>query len=198
MIPMVIGLAIFFGVHLLPTSPDLRQGLISRYGANAYKIGFALASLVGFVLIVIGFHKLQLHPEKAGPLWDPPNWTRHVAHLLMLPALIVLVAAYIPSHIRRILKHPMLVAIKLWALAHLIAAGSSVAALILFGSFLAFAVFDRISVKRRGDEGWTTSPPSILGDFAAIAIGSALYAALLLGGHLWLIGVPVSNISVFQ
>ena len=198
MLPMVIGLGIFFGVHLLPTSPELRQGLVKRYGERGYLIAFAVASLVGFALIVIGFHKLQLHPEKAGPLWDPPNWTRHVAHLLMLPALIALVAAYIPSHIRRILKHPMLLAIKLWALAHLIAAGSSVAALILFGGFLAYAVFDRISVKRRGDAGMATSPPSLMGDLAAIAIGSALYAALLLGGHQWLIGVPVSNVSLFQ
>jgi len=196
MIPMVIGLGIFLGVHLLPTSPDLRGGLVNRYGEAAYKIGFALLSLVGFALIVVGFHKLQMHPEKAGPLWDPPGWTRHVAHLLMLPALIALVAAYIPSRIRSALKHPMLVAIKLWAFAHLIAAGSSVAALILFGAFLAYAVFDRISMKRRGGE---TAPAlgSLMGDFAAIAIGSALYAALLLGGHQWLIGVPVSNVSLF-
>lgn len=197
MIPMIIGLALFFGVHLLPVSPDLRGGLISRYGSNAYRVGFALLSLAGLVLIVIGFHKLQLNPDKAGPLWNPPDWTRHVAHLLMLPALILLVAAYIPSRIRSTLKHPMLVAIKLWALAHLIAAGSSVAALILFGSFLAYAVFDRISLKRRAP-GYAPVPPnSIMGDLAAIAIGSVLYAVLLLGGHQWLIGVPVSTVSVF-
>ncbi len=197
MIPMIIGLGIFLGVHLLPTSPDLRQGLVNRYGETAYKIGFALISLVGFVLIVVGFHKLQLHPEKAGPLWDPPAWTRHVAHLLMLPALIVLAASYIPSRIRSALKHPMLVSIKLWALAHLIVAGSSLAALILFGAFLAYAVFDRISYKRRVSAGGPAAPSSLMGDFAAIAIGSAVYAALLLGGHQWLIGVPVSNISLF-
>lgn len=197
MIPMVIGLGIFLGVHLLPTSPDLRLGLVNRYGETAYKIGFALLSLVGFALIVIGFHKLQLHPEKAGPLWNPPLWTRHIAHLLMLPALIALVAAYIPSRIRSTLKHPMLVSIKLWALAHLIAAGSSVAALILFGAFLAYAVFDRISMKRRADGGAPAAPDSLMGDFAAIAIGSAVYAVMLLGGHMWLIGVPVSNVSLF-
>ncbi len=197
MIPMVIGLGIFLGVHLLPTSPDLRQGLVNRYGATAYKIGFSLVSLVGFALIVVGFHKLQLHPEKAGPLWTPSAWTRHVAHLLMLPALIALVAAYIPSRIRAMLKHPMLVAIKLWALAHLIAAGSSVAALILFGAFLAYAVYDRISMKHRGSDTIPPAPASLMGDFAAIAIGSAIYAALLLGGHQWLIGVPVSNVSLF-
>jgi len=194
---MILGLGLFLGVHVLPTSPDLRNGLINRYGEMAYKIGFAVVSLVGLILVVVGFHKLQLHPEKAGPLWDPPGWTRHVAHLLMLPALIALAAAYIPSRIRSALKHPMLVSIKLWALAHLIAAGSSVAAVILFGAFLAYAVFDRISYKRRPDVSPPVAPASLMGDFAAIAIGSAVYAVLLLGGHQWLIGVPVSNISLF-
>ncbi|MCH9764687.1 MAG: NnrU family protein [Alphaproteobacteria bacterium] len=198
MLPMVVGLAIFLGIHLLPASPELRQGLIGRYGEGAYKIGFALVSLVGFALIVIGFHKLQLHPEKAGPLWDPPTWTRSIAHLLMLPALICLAAANIPSKIKTTLKHPMLVSVKLWAFAHLIAAGSSVAAVLLFGSFLAYAVYDRISYKwREGSAELAAAPQSYAGDLAAIAIGSALYAALLLGGHTWLIGVPVSSISVF-
>lgn len=197
MIVMVIGLAIFLGMHLLPTSPDLRSGLVNRYGAMAYRIGFSLVSLIGLILIVVGFHKLQLNPDKAGPLWDPPLWTRHIAHVLMLPALIALVAAYIPSHIRTKLKHPMLVAIKLWALAHLISAGSSVAALILFGSFLAYAVYDRISVKRRAGITAPAEPTSILGDVAAVGIGSALYAALLMGGHAHLIGVPVSSLSAF-
>ncbi len=197
MIPMVIGLALFFAVHLLPTSPDLRQGLVNRYGETAYKIGFSVVALVGLLLIIVGFHKLQLHPDKAGPLWDPPAWTQHVAHLLMLPALIALVAAYIPSRIRSFLKHPMLVAIKLWALAHLIAAGSSLAAVILFGSFLAYAVYDRVSMKHRDGDRAPEKPATLMGDVAAIAIGSALYAALLVGGHTWLIGVPVSSVSLF-
>lgn len=197
MIPMVIGIAIFMGIHLLPTSPELRQGLIDRYGDTAYRIGFSLFALVGLALIVVGFHKLQLHPEKAGPLWTPPAWGKHVAHLLMLPAFIALVAANFPSHIRRILKHPMLVGIKLWALAHLIAAGSSVAALILFGSFLAYAVYDRISVKRRTGNSAPEAPKSLMGDFAAVAIGSLLYVVFMVGGHHWLIGVPISNFSLF-
>ncbi len=80
-------------------------------------------SLIGFVLIVLGFAKLQLHPGKDPQLWFPPLWTRHVAIALMLPAMIALVAAYVPSHIHTALKHPMLVAIKIWALAHLLANG---------------------------------------------------------------------------
>lgn len=196
MIPMVLGVLVFFGAHLLPTSPELRQGLAARFGETGYRIGFAIISFIGLALIITGFHKLQLNPDKAGPLWDPPSWTRHIAHVLMLPALIALAAAYIPSKIRATLKHPMLVAIKLWALAHLIAAGSSLAAVILFGAFLAYAVYDRISVKKRGVS-VAAAPNSLLGDFAAIAIGSAAYAALLLGGHAWLIGVPASSLSMF-
>lgn len=197
MLPMVLGLIIFLGVHAVPTAPDVRQGLVTRYGETAYKIGFALLSLTGLVLIVIGFHKLQLHPEKAGPLWDPPTWTRHIAHLLMLPALIFLVSAYIPSHIGHKLRHPMLVAVKLWALAHLIAAGSSLAAVLLFGAFLAYAVYDRISLKHRRGEGPAGPPESYGGDVASIGIGSALFALLYVGGHQWLIGVPISNVTWF-
>ena len=111
-----------------------------------------MLSLVGLTLIVLGFYKLHLHPGKNPILWDPPTWTRHMALALMLPAMIALVATYVPSHIHVMLKHPMLVAIKIWALAHLLANGD-LASLLLFGSFLAFAVYDRISVKRRGDLG---------------------------------------------
>ena len=125
----------------------------SRDSARAAtRRSFAVVSLIGFALIVLGFHKLQLHPGKNPQLWDPPMWTRHIALALMLPAMIALVAAYVPSHIHTMLKHPMLVAIKIWALAHLLANGD-LASLVLFGSFLAFAVYDRISVKRRGAPG---------------------------------------------
>jgi uncharacterized membrane protein len=139
---------------------------------------------------VLGFHKLQLHPGKNPVLWDPPVWTRHIAVALMLPAMILLVAAVIPSRIRTAVRHPMLIAIKTWALAHLLANGD-LAALLLFGSFLAFAVYDRISVKKRGAQGplGNATPSGPLNDVAVVVIGVALYAALLLGGHQWLIGV---------
>ena len=79
MLIMLAGLAVLLGIHLLPTSPELRQGLLTRYGEAGYRIAFSIISLIGLVLIVIGFHKLQLNPEKAGPIWDPPGWTRHIA-----------------------------------------------------------------------------------------------------------------------
>ncbi|MET0430903.1 MAG: NnrU family protein, partial [Hyphomicrobium sp.] len=171
-------------------SPELRDALKERLGETPYKILFSLLSLAGIVVIVLGFHKLQLHPGKNPILWDPPIWTRHIAVALMLPAMILLVASLIPSRIRTATRHPMLIAIKTWALAHLLANGD-LAALLLFGSFLAFAVYDRISVKKRGALGplGTAKPASPLNDVLVVVIGVALYAALLFGGHQWLIGV---------
>lgn len=197
MMVLIVGLILFLGVHLLPTSPELRQDLESRLGTGPYKIIFSLLSIAGLVIIVLGFHKLQLHPGKNPVLWNPPLWTRHIAVGLMLPAMIFLVASVIPSRIRTAVRHPMLVAIKIWAFAHLIANGD-LGALLLFGSFLAFAVYDRISVKRRGALGplGSAQPTSALNDVVVLVLGIALYAALLFGGHTWLIGVsPLSQLG---
>ena len=108
----------------------------------------------------------------------------------MLPAMVLLVASVIPSRIRTTIRHPMLSAIKIWALAHLISNGD-LGGVLLFGSFLAFAVYDRISVKRRGALGplGNAKPPSVVNDVIVIVLGIALYAALLFGGHAWLFGV---------
>ena len=189
MLVMVIGLILFLAIHLVPTNVELKNGLVARFGPGGYKAIFALFSLVGLALIVLGFYKLQLHPGKNPILWDPPIWTRHLALALMLPAMIALVATYIPSHIHVMLKHPMLVAIKIWALAHLLANGH-LAALILFGSFLAFAVYDRISVKKRGDLGplGKGSGPWI-NDVIVVVLGVALYALIVLYLHELVIGV---------
>jgi len=189
MLVLVIGLVVFFAIHLVPSNVALREGLIARFGLTGYKAIFGIVSLVGFVLIVIGFAKLQMHPSKNPQLWVPPLWTRHLAAALMLPAIIALVAAYIPSRIHTALKHPMLVAIKIWALAHLLANGD-LAALVLFGSFLAFAVYDRISVKKRhalGPIGAKTGP--WYNDLIVLGVGTALYLVILLWAHQLIIGV---------
>lgn len=189
MLVLVIGLVVFFAIHLLPSNVELRNGLIARFGETGYKAIFAVLSLVGLVLIVVGFGKLQLHPGKNPQLWYPPMWTRHLALAVMLPAMIALVAAYVPSRIRTALKHPMLVAIKLWALAHLLANGD-LGSLLLFGSFLAFAVYDRISVKRRGAMGplGTKTGPWI-NDVIVLVVGTGLYVVILLWLHQLVIGV---------
>ena len=189
MLVMVLGLILFLAIHLVPANIELKNGLIARFGSTGYKVLFSVVSLLGLALIILGFHKLQLHPGKNPILWDPPTWTRHLALALMLPAMIALVATYIPSHIHVMLKHPMLVAIKIWALAHLLANGD-LASLVLFGSFLAFAVYDRISVKERGDLGpiGKGSGPWI-NDLIVVGLGVALYVGTLLYLHELLIGV---------
>ncbi|MBL8884825.1 MAG: NnrU family protein [Hyphomicrobium sp.] len=191
MMLMIVGLVIFLGIHLLPTSPDIRNGLINRFGPGMYRAIFSLISLAGFVVIVFGYHKMQLHPGKNPVLWDPPTFMRHITLALMLPAMILLVAAYIPSRIRSAVKHPMLMAVKLWAVAHLLANGD-VASILLFGSFLAYAVYDLISVKARGALGplGAKQPSGIVNDLIVLIAGSALYFVVLYRLHEWLIGVP--------
>ena len=190
MLLLGLGLAFFFAVHLLPASPGIRDGLVERFGKSAYMAIFSVLSLVGLVLIVYGFWKLQAHPGKNPVLWTPPVWAKHVAFALMLPASIFLAAAYVPSRIRTTLKHPMLIAIKTWALAHLIANGD-LGGVVLFTSFLLYAVYDRISLKSRvaggmGPLGAKTG--GLSGDITAVALGLAFYAFMLLWGHQALIG----------
>lgn len=190
MLTLIVGLLIFFAIHLVPTQPDLRRGLVERFGEGNYKGIFAVLTLVGLALIVMGYGKLQVMPGKNPYLWYPPLWLRHVSLALMLPAMILLVAAYVPSRIRDAVKHPMLAAVKLWALAHLLANGD-LASVVLFGSFLAWAVFDRISVKRRaalGPLGSRTGGP-IFNDVLVVGAGIALYMLLLHGGHKLAFGV---------
>ena len=191
MLLLILGLVLFFAVHAVPTAPELRRDLATRFGENSYKLAFTVISLASFALIVLGYHKLQLHPGKNVVLFEPPEWTRHIAFALMLPAMIFLVAAYVPSRIRTRLKHPMLLAIKIWALAHLLVNGD-LASFLLFGSFLAYAIYDRISLKHRGalgPLGSRSGPP--INDALVIVGGSALYAFLVYAGHGVLIGVPL-------
>lgn len=191
MLLLIAGLALFFAIHLVPTNRPLRDGLAVRFGEMGYKGVFSIVALIGFVMIVLGFAKMQAMLGSKNPiLWYPPTWTRHVAFTLMLPAMILLVAAYIPSRIRAAVKHPMLVAIKIWALAHLLANGD-VASIVLFGSFLAYAVYDRISLKHRGNMGAGGANAPVINDVLVVVLGLGLYAAMLFWGHAWLIGVPL-------
>jgi uncharacterized membrane protein len=166
-----------------------RADLIKRLGENGYKGLYSIISAIGLALIVYGFARYRA--EGMIELWSAPIWTRHLAAFLVLPAFIMLVASYSRGHIYTTLKHPMLAAVKLWALAHLLANGD-LGSLILFGAVLAWAVIDRISLKRRTDPG---GPPIPVGgwhnDVIAIFGGVALYAALGWWFHPYVIGVPV-------
>jgi uncharacterized membrane protein len=185
---MIAGLVVFLGAHAFVTQRERRAGVIARWGEGRYKLAFSLVSAIGLALIVYGFARYRATGWI--DVWYPPAWTRHVAVALMLPAIIFFVAAYVPGHIKRVLKHPMLAGVKLWALAHLIANGD-LGSIILFGSFLAWAVYDRISLKHRSDPG---APPIPLGgwrnDAVAVVVGILLYLALGFAFHPIVIGVP--------
>ena len=189
---LVLGLAIFLGTHAFTTARGPRAALVARLGEGPYKGLYSLLSLLGIVLIAVGFGRYR-----AGgyvDLWSPPVWTRHLALLLMWPAWVMVVAAYLPGRIKRTLKHPMLAGVKVWALAHLIANGD-LGSILLFGSILAWAVLARISAKRRDEvrdhAGPAAAPAGARNDVLAVAIGTAIYLAFLLRLHLWLIGVPL-------
>jgi uncharacterized membrane protein len=184
---LIIGIAVFLGIHLLPAFPHMREALIGRLGETGYRIAFAISSIAGFALLVWGFATAPFVQ-----VWSPPAWTRWVAIVLMLPAFIFLVAAYVPGRIKEKVKHPFLVAIKTWALAHLIANGD-LASIILFGSFLAYAVFDRISLKGRKSTKFTESAAQggARNDLIAVILGVVLYVVFLVWLHPLLIGRPV-------
>jgi uncharacterized membrane protein len=184
---LIPGLILFFAAHLVPTVPAWRAALIARLGEGGYKLGFSLAAGLGLVLMVMGVSAAR--GSAADPqLWHPPLWARHLAFALMLPAFVLIVSAYLPSHIRDWWRHPMLAAVALWSAAHLAANGDLVG-LLLFGSFLAFALYDRISLARRAPptrapgRGWA-------GDAAAVVVGLALWAATLFWLHA-LAGAPL-------
>ena len=186
---MIAGLALFLGVHTLTTRRELRARAIASLGEGGYKIFYALVSLAGLVLIVWGF--AEYRATGWIDVWYPQKALKHVTVALMLPAVILVVASYIRGRIYTTLKHPMLAGVKLWALAHLLANGD-LGSIVLFGSFLGWAVFDRISLKHRTDTG---SPPIPVGgpgnDLIAVAVGIVAYLALAFAFHPVVIGVPV-------
>jgi uncharacterized membrane protein len=160
-------------------------------GEPAYKGAFAVVSLIGFALIVYGYHKIQLHPGKNPVFWYPPSWGRHVTMALMLPVFPLLIAAYVPGRIAGVIRHPMITAVKFWALAHLFVRGD-LASLLLFVGLLGWAVYDRITLKQREAEGSVTIRTGpVRNDVIAIVIGLALYAIFVKWGHLALIGVNI-------
>ena len=189
MLLMILGLAVFLAAHTFATFRAERTAVIGRVGEIPYKVVFSLVSLGGIVRIVQGFGAYRASGYI--PLWDPPVALRHTALLLMLPSFILLAATYTPSGlIKGAAKHPMLAGVKIWAFAHLLANGD-LGSVVLFGSFLAWAVYDRIALKRR--EGVVTPPRSgwTRGDWIACAVGAIAWAAFIGGLHRLLIGVGV-------
>ena len=185
MLWLVLGLVIFLGVHSVRIfAPAWRDARIAGGGEGAFKGVYSILSAVGLVLIVWGYGKAWEVPVV---LYDPPVWTRHLAALLMLFSFIALAVYMLPAgRLKPILKHPMLLAVKIWALAHLIANGD-LASVVLFGAFLLWAAADRVAAKRRGAAVPRPGPATM--DIAAVVVGVVLYLLFVWRLHVWLIGV---------
>ncbi|MDG4553190.1 MAG: NnrU family protein [Candidatus Competibacter sp.] len=188
---LLLGLIIFFAVHSLSiVNKPWRDRQAARLDEGPWQAAYSLAALIGFGLIVWGYGLARHDPLV---LYWPPVWLRHLALLLMVPVFPLLLAAYLPGRIQTAVKHPMLAATKLWAVAHLLANGM-LADVLLFGAFLVWAVVDRISLRRRALRPVPGAPPSKANDPIAVVGGLALYVAFVLWLHLWLIGVsPIAR-----
>jgi uncharacterized membrane protein len=188
MATLLAGLLIFLGMHSLSViNRDARDRYVIRFGEKPWKGIYSVVSLIGFALIVIGYGAARSQPVV---LYQPPLWTRHLSLLLMVPVFVLVIASNVNTNgvIKRITKHPMLLATKIWALAHLISNGN-LADVLLFGSFLIWAVVTRISAKRRKPTVTLPASTTVMPDTIAVVVGLAAYAWFLLQGHAWLIGV---------
>jgi uncharacterized membrane protein len=188
---LIIGLVLFLGIHSVSIfNSAWRENLVTRMGVLPWQALFSVVAIAGFVLIVYGYGMARQDPLI---IYTPPTWLRHVSMLLLVFIFPLLLATYLPGRIQKATKHPMLAATKIWAFAHLLANGA-LADVVLFGGFLAWAVVDRISLKRRTPLPVPGAPPSRLNDLLAIVLGLGLYVAFVLWLHQLLIGVsPIAK-----
>ena len=161
------GLIVFFGVHLVPVFSDLRGRLIQRLGEPVYKTAFALISAVGFVMMLYGRGDMAFVP-----VFTPPAFSKGLAMIVMLPAFVLLVAAYFPCNIKRWVGHPMLLAVFLWSSVHVLANGDR-ASLMLFGAFLLYAIIDWLSARKRPAKPMSAFSPTR--DFVVVVVGVVAY-----------------------
>ena len=189
MLFLVLCLALFFLTHLLKVfALQFRARMIAKLGEGPFKGLYSVASLITLGLVIYAFGEAR---QETGMLWYPPVWTSHLAVTLMLPAMICLIASLIPAgHIAVKTKHPLILSVKIWALAHLLANGET-SSILLFASFLAWGVVMRISLKRRERAGEKVLRPFVSGRYDVVAIvgGIVLWGAFILKLHEWLIGV---------
>ncbi len=185
MLVFIIGLVLFLGVHCVSiVARPWRDRMLGTLGANGWRGAYSVVALIGLVLIIWGWGDAR---AAAPLLYEPPVWIKHLTALLMLFSALAMGVYMVPAgRLKPMLKHPMLLSVKIWAFAHLLANGD-LASLLLFGTFLAWAVADRISLKRRAAA--VAAPGSALNDVIALGLGLVIYAALVFGGHAWLFGV---------
>jgi uncharacterized membrane protein len=188
MLMLIAGLILFFVPHSVAVvAPSWRNRLVMHLRARSWKGVYSLVSAAGLTLIVLGFAQARRAPLV---LYVSPAWLHHVTWLLMLPVFPLLFAAYLPGRIKTAASHPMLAAVKIWATAHLLVNGT-LADVLLFGSFLVWAVAVRISLKRRVPTPVPGAPPSRYNDLIALVLGLGLYALFLYRLHGLIIGVPL-------
>jgi len=188
MVYLILGLLIFLGVHSVRiVAEDWRTRTIARIGAGTWKGAYTLLSLLGLGLIVWGFGLARQQPVQ---LWSPPIAMRHLASLLTLAAFVLLAAAYVPRNaIKARLHHPMVLGVKVWALAHLLAAGN-LGHVLLFGSFLVWAVLDFSAARKRDRLAATVyAPGTAVGTAVTIVVGVAAWAVFAFWAHGWLMGI---------
>lgn len=190
MTSLIAGLAVFLGVHSLRIfADDWRTQRIARIGVATWKGLYAMASLLGIVLVAYGF---GLSREAPVDLWFPPPWTRPLATLITLPIFVLLAAAYVPgTRIKAVVKHPMVLGVAIWAVAHLLSNGR-LGEIVLFGGFLLWAILDfRSSRERDRKQGTTYTAVGVSRDFVAIAAGFGAWVAFAFYLHGALIRVPL-------
>lgn len=181
-----LGIVILLGSHFFTAilrAP--REHIVARVGAGPYKGLFSIIALIGLLLVVLGWGGAD-----RTVIYSPPYWTRQLTYLFMLLALILFAASSLPSgKLAAMVKHPMLTGAKIWAFAHLLVNGD-VRSIVLFGGFLAFAVIDRIAVKRRGVA--TPAPGPVTNDLIAVGVGIVAWVAIYLFLHPYIAGVPIA------
>lgn len=185
---LILGIVLFLGLHLIRVvAPGLRTSLIASLGEGGWKAAYSIASIVALIVLIYGFGQAR----DMTPIWSPPFWMSHITILLMLFAMICLAASLLPAgHIAVRTKHPMVLSVKIWALAHLLSNGDG-AAMLLFAAFLAWGVILRISLKRRERAGEIILRPFVSAkyDVYAIVIGVIVWALIIWKLHAWIIGV---------
>lgn len=187
---MVLGLVLFLGIHSISIfSVSWRDRMVAAIGEWPWKGIYSVLSLAGLVMISRGYELARMDPVY---LYSPPLWLKHASLLLLLFVFPLLFAAYFPGRIKAAVKHPMLLAVKIWALGHLLVNGT-LADVVLFGSFLLWAGADRMSMKQREQRAIPGAPPSRANDLIAVVGGVAVYVVFVLWLHQWLIGIkPVA------
>jgi uncharacterized membrane protein len=188
MLVLILGLAIFLGVHSIRMfADDWRSAQIARLGENGWKALYTVASLVGFVLIVWGY---GIARGGATWLWLPPVGVRHLTGLLTAISFVLIAASYVPANrIKALVGHPMVAGVIVWALAHLLANGT-LHAVVLFGAFRVWSFVNFVASRARDRKAGVRYPAGkTRGDAIAVAAGIAIWAVFALFLHGWLIGV---------